>query len=272
MSRTAATVHRKAVSVGLLALTVVFLGADPAWSASLIRLTWSANTESDLAGYRLRYGTASGVYTLTTDLGKVTSYDIQGLDPTKTYYFVLHAFDYAGNVSLPSNEASGIPSVIAGPAPTVSSAIEVATTSIYILQSGQHTIRITGSNFQSGATVALGADITTGSTSVTGTSQMTAPITVSATAGLGPRSLTVTNPDGGSGSRSAALTVAKTADVNRDCLLDGNDLNLLARAWNTTSADPGFIVQADLDGDASVDGNDLTIFTEYFGQRLAVCP
>jgi len=272
VSGTSVQISWKAASVALLALVLICLGFGPAWSATTIRLAWSPNTESDLAGYRLRYGTATGVYTSTANLGKVTTHEIQGLDSTKTYYFVLHALDYSGNLSLPSNEASGQPSVIAGPAPTVSSALEVGTGSIYILQSGQHTIRVSGANFQSGATVGLGQDVTAGATSLSGSSQLTASITLSATTALGPRSLTVVNPDGGSGSKAAALTVTRTTDVNRDCLIDGNDLNMLARAWNTTSSDPGFVAEADLSGDASVDGDDLAIFTEYFGQRLAVCP
>jgi fibronectin type III domain protein/dockerin type I repeat protein len=272
VSRNPARFRVKAASALLFALTGIFLGAGPAWSATLIKLAWSPNTESDLKGYRLRYGTASGVYTQSTDLGKVTSYQIQGLDSTKTYYFVLHALDLAGNVSDPSNEASGQPSVVAGPPPTVTSALETATGSLYILQSGQHTVRVTGSNFQSGATVSLGSDVTAGSTSITGTSQLTVPITVSATAALGPRSLTVTNPDGGSGSKAGVLKLARPTDINRDCLIDGNDLNILARAWNTSSSDPGFIAGGDLDGDATIDGDDLAIFTEYFGLRLAVCP
>ena len=40
--------------------------------ASAARLVWDANTESDLAGYKIHYGLASGQYTNTVDVGNVT--------------------------------------------------------------------------------------------------------------------------------------------------------------------------------------------------------
>jgi len=259
-------------SAGCFTLAMILLSLDHASAGTLIKLSWSANSEADLAGYRLQYGTAAGTYTQTIDVGKITSYQIQNLDATKTWYFVLRAFDYSGNVSQPSAEVSGKPQVIAGSAPTVASALELSSNSIYIMQSGRHDIQVTGTNFQSGAAIDLGGDITEGATSPSGTTKLTDTINVAPTAALGPRLLTVLNPDGGSGTRSAALTVVKTTDVNRDCLIDGADLNSLARAWNTTSVDPGFIDRADLNGDSRVDGDDLLIFTSYFGRRLAVCP
>jgi hypothetical protein len=66
--------------------------------------------------------------------------------------------------------------------------------------------------------------------------------------------------------------VVKTVDINRDCLIDGADLNLLARAWNASSTDPEYDPAADLDGSGIVDGNDLVIWVAFFGLRLAVCP
>ncbi|MCP9455553.1 MAG: choice-of-anchor D domain-containing protein [Nitrospira sp.] len=76
------------------------LWAAPAWSASL---TWTANTESDLAGYRVYRCTVSncsrtsGTATLLATLGRVTSFNI-GTPSTTLYYFVT-AYDYAGNES-----------------------------------------------------------------------------------------------------------------------------------------------------------------------------
>ena len=39
-----------------------------------IALAWDPNTEIDLAGYVLWYGTTPGTYTVSTDVGKQTSY------------------------------------------------------------------------------------------------------------------------------------------------------------------------------------------------------
>lgn len=68
-------------------------------------VTWSPNTEADLAGYKLYVGTSSGIYSRTVDVGKVTSYVIS-LPKGVTYFFVLTAYDRSGNESGRSAELS----------------------------------------------------------------------------------------------------------------------------------------------------------------------
>jgi Fibronectin type III domain/Dockerin type I domain len=272
MPRTGGGIRPKAAAVAEFALLLSFVLSGPVFSATTIQLSWSPNSEPDLSGYRLRYGTSPGAYNQTIDVGNVTSYSVPGLDSSITYYFVLHAYDAAGNVSLPSNEASGKPSIVAGPSPTVASALEVASGSVYILQSGQHSIRVMGANFQVGATASLGSGVTSGATSVSGSDQLTFTVNVDSSAALGPRTLTIRNPDNGSGNLSPAFVLSKTADVTRDCLVDGSDLNAISRAWVTTSGGPGYNAAADLDGNGTVDGEDVAIFSRYFGLHLAVCP
>jgi hypothetical protein len=240
--------------------------------AGAIQLDWNANGEADLAGYRLLYGTASGLYTTTLNVGKVTTYTVRGLDSGSTWYFALKAFDTSGNLGDPSAEASAKPKVAVGALPAITSAIEVATGSVYILQSGRHGVRVDGSNFQNGAVVGLGSDIAAGPASLTGSTRLTLTIDVGAAAALGPRAVTVTNPDTGQGTRQEALRVVKTPDIDRSCRIDGVDLNILARSWSTRNIDAAYCAACDLDGVNGVDGDDLAIFIEYFGQRLAVCP
>jgi len=255
--------------IGLILLMwpVSILEAD-----TLVSLAWDANTEPDLAGYRIHYGTSSGRYTLSADVvGGVNTGSIPNLQADTTYYFVVTAYDLAGNESQPSNEVAVQPTVTTQ-APTIDGAVELGTQSVYILQSGNQTIQVNGTNFQSGAIVGLSADISVGPTSVIDSDHLTASVIVSSTAILGPRALKVTNPDGAMASRPNTLTVVKTADINRDCRIDLFDLNLIARAWNTLSSESGFIAGADLDGDGDVGGLDLGIFVSYLGQRLAVCP
>ncbi len=81
------------------------LSATVAGTASL---TWNANTDSDLAGYKVYQGTSSGTYTApVATIPKVTtSYTVTGLQTGTTYFFIITAYDSAGNESLHSNEVS----------------------------------------------------------------------------------------------------------------------------------------------------------------------
>ena len=77
-------------------------------AANKATLAWSTNTESDLAGYKVHRGTASGTYgaPLTTLPKTTTSYTATGLQNGTTYFFVITAYDSSGNESTFSNEVS----------------------------------------------------------------------------------------------------------------------------------------------------------------------
>lgn len=73
-------------------------------------LTWDAPTTNadgtsltDLGGYKVYYGTSSGNYTDSIDVGNVTTYTIDKLSPG-TYYFAVTAYDIWGNESVRSDE------------------------------------------------------------------------------------------------------------------------------------------------------------------------
>ena len=71
-------------------------------------LTWRANKEKDLAGYKIYRATASGAYgaPIATVPKTATSYIANHLENRTTYFFVITAFDIAGNESGYSNEVS----------------------------------------------------------------------------------------------------------------------------------------------------------------------
>ena len=69
-------------------------------------LSWAANTESDLAGYKVYMGTQSGIYGTSIAVGNVTTYQAMNLQPNTTYFFSITALDAAGNESVPSSEVS----------------------------------------------------------------------------------------------------------------------------------------------------------------------
>ncbi len=77
-------------------------------SSSSATLTWSANKEKDLAGYKVYRATASGTYgaPIAALPGNVTTYQATSLEFGKTYFFVVTAYDIAGNESGYSNEVS----------------------------------------------------------------------------------------------------------------------------------------------------------------------
>ena len=83
-----------------------------AGTGGILEATWQENTESDLAGYRLYWGTASGVYTDSLEVGRVSHQRITGLANGTRYYLTMVAFDSAGYESGPAPEQSAIPSLV----------------------------------------------------------------------------------------------------------------------------------------------------------------
>jgi hypothetical protein len=83
------------VMVGLLAATT----AD----ARPIALAWDASTDA-VSGYVIFFGTRAGEYPNSVDVGNLLSYQLDL--PGDQYYFVVCAYDAAGNTSPSSNEVA----------------------------------------------------------------------------------------------------------------------------------------------------------------------
>jgi hypothetical protein len=75
-------------------------------SNAIVMLEWDANTEANLAGYKVYVGDASGVYTISFDVGNTTTYTVRGLQAGRLYYFAVKAYDQSMNESDFSNEVS----------------------------------------------------------------------------------------------------------------------------------------------------------------------
>ncbi len=86
-----------------------------------IDLSWTANTEPDLAGYNIYRSTTSPVLLTTPINGTLvtgTTYTNTGLTNGQIYYYAITAKDTAGNESVLSNEASATPVNAPPAAPT----------------------------------------------------------------------------------------------------------------------------------------------------------
>ena len=83
--------------VAFFVLGAIGLGLPgKACSAGTVTLSWSANPEPDIAGYKVHYGTTQGTYMTHLNVGNYTGCVVSGLSAGKTYYFVATAYDKYG--------------------------------------------------------------------------------------------------------------------------------------------------------------------------------
>jgi hypothetical protein len=78
------------VTVGGLVSNGVSFTVTP--TAVVVTATWDANTEADLAGYVIAYGTQTGVYSTTVDVGNFTTWQVT-LTSGVRYYFAIKAYN-----------------------------------------------------------------------------------------------------------------------------------------------------------------------------------
>jgi hypothetical protein len=75
-------------------------------NAASVKLAWNPNPETNIASYKLSYGTSPGSYSNTISTGTVSNSTVSGLSEGQTYYFVVKAVNTAGLESVPSTELS----------------------------------------------------------------------------------------------------------------------------------------------------------------------
>lgn len=112
------------ISCVLSACALVLVAATQAAAAQLA-IAWDANTESDIAGYLVEWGTGSAPYANTVDVGNVTAWTLPGAAEGTTYSFRVVAYNAAGERSDPSTAVTGTVTAggtAAAPAPAPSPA------------------------------------------------------------------------------------------------------------------------------------------------------
>ncbi|GEM_PF-6930885 len=90
---------------GVFALVLfIFLYCSSFAGAVVVGLSWHPNTEPDLAGYKLYYGSESHTYNHVLDIGKTNSYSLSLPDSSQSLYVALTAYDVERNESAYSQE------------------------------------------------------------------------------------------------------------------------------------------------------------------------
>lgn len=92
------------ISIYIMATLIIVMTSLGSAAAFEIVLQWDPNSEDNLAGYKLYYGTASRTYNMVVDVGKSESVSIAGLDANRPYFFAVSAYDTSRKESGYSDE------------------------------------------------------------------------------------------------------------------------------------------------------------------------
>ncbi|UFS69351.1 fibronectin type III domain-containing protein [Geomonas sp. RF6] len=90
----------------LFCLVLSLLLACAPSHAAQTTIAWDAAASGAVAGYKVYYGTSSGSYSRSIDVGNVTSCTIPSLTDGQTYYFNVTSYDASGRQSGYANEIS----------------------------------------------------------------------------------------------------------------------------------------------------------------------
>ena len=195
------------VSLGLrhlrrvVSLVMLLVCATHAQAAT-VTVAWDANPESDLAGYIVSWGTQTGVYTSSQDVGNVATFTVPTLQPGSTYYVAVQAYNTNGLASPYSTELTTTtpPAPVAG-APTLTAVAPNSGPT-----AGGTLITLTGTDFVAGAAVNVGGILADSITFVS-------PTTITARTPAhtaGAVTVTVTFPGGAQAIRGNAYSFVAT--------------------------------------------------------------
>ncbi|HKQ60594.1 MAG TPA: hypothetical protein VJS92_04865 [Candidatus Polarisedimenticolaceae bacterium] len=271
--------HRHGKIWGAVLFLCGTLGLSGSAFGGSIGLAWDASAGA--SGYRVYYGATSGNLTNSVDVGNTTQTTLNNLTDCSTWFFVVTAYNSLGE-STPSNEVSSWtrPSVTMNP--------------VSAMQGAQLTLTVDGASFDPGASVTVdNPNVFLDNVSRQSCTRMQAAVTIEPTAGnvrpaqIGRFKITVTNPNGTSGSKAQVFEVLVNPsrfDVNQsdpatDGRLDGLDTIWLARVFGSQEGGALYDPDLDFDGDGECDGNDLAYLASNFGRcwngsawSAAACP
>ncbi len=88
--------ERKMYRIVTLMNLLIFAGSI---SAQNMMITWDANPEADLSGYKVYYGPASRSYDTAVDVGSSLEFSFDNIGGPEELYVAVTAYDTAGNES-----------------------------------------------------------------------------------------------------------------------------------------------------------------------------
>ena len=203
----------------LLGLAMI-VSVDTGHSAQ-VSLAWDRNTETDIAGYRVYYGTASRAYNWFVDVGNTTTFTVTGLTDGATYYFAATAYDTSHLESTYSVEASKSTCTYSISPPSQSFAASAGTGTVSVstqstcpwtAASGVSWLTITsGSSGTGNGTVRYSVSANTSSTSRSVSSTIAKSVFTVTQAGTSGSTYTITASAGAGGtiSPSGSVSVAQ---------------------------------------------------------------
>jgi hypothetical protein len=200
--------------------------------AAQVTLAWDRNTETDVAGYKVYYGTGSRVYNWFFDVGNVTTYTVTGLADGSTYYFAATAYDGTGLESVYSSEVSKGTCTYSISSPGASFSAAGGTGSVNVTtqsscprtaSSGASWVTITSGGSGTGSgTVQYSVAANTSSSSRTASSTIAGNVFNITQAGTSGSTFTITASSGANGTVSPAGASSSASGTSRTYTITPN--------------------------------------------------
>src|SRR5881296_3136413 len=173
-------------------------GGGGVWDTDPATANWALGAAASLDGALLNAGT--GTVSFAVADGGVFFVFASDFSPTQ--------FSSGASFTLTATFADGF-SAVATVTLTVPTIASVSPSSG--APGASLTVSVTGANFQAGASASFGAGVTVTSTTVVSSTQLSVALAIATTAALGPRDVTVSNPDGQSAVSPGGFTVGLSA-------------------------------------------------------------
>jgi hypothetical protein len=248
-----------------MALAIVAGTASVAIAATA---TWDRNPEPDVSGYKLSYGTAPGVYTVTIDVGNVTTYQFNP-PPGNVYYVVVQAYNTAGELSEKSAEATIdlTSQAITNHLPTLSQPANQSSTlnasaslTLSAVDPNGTPIIFSASGLPPGLSIDSASGVIGGIASLKGTYQVTATASDGSLSVSRVFTWTIVEPVAPTPPPSAS----PTTDMAFDFGADGLWMNYVDSGWKKLhSMNPEEMTSGDVDGNGQSD-----LIVDFPGQGL----